>query len=190
MMCWDTGDKVVDGLLQSLECFSRWREESDPESTHQLLSGLIHIQEMLPRAVAKHFKIPNLFVGNAPFDQGVDYRRDLILKITEQLKNGLNTAASDPRLKRNGGSDFSDRPQSRGEEILDSLKRFSGDRSVSSLSSLQAAVSSTNLQSRVKTIAMLMTRKRSYGNQSPRLAMLGELHRLEFEAQHYFGVKA
>lgn len=190
MFYWNTGDKVVDGLLQSLEGFSKWREESDPESTHQLLSGLIHIQEMLPKAVSSHFGIPDLFVGNAHFDRGEGYRRKLILGITEKLKAGLSSAAQDPRLKKNGGGDFSDRPRSRGEEILEALTRFDADRDVSSLSFLQTAVSSTNLQSRVNTIAMLMTRKRPYGNQSPELAMLGELHRLEFEAQSYFGQKA
>ena len=140
-MCfWNTGDEVVDCLLQSLEGFSKWRKESDPESTHQLLSGLIHTQEMLPWAVPSHFKIANLFVGNAHLDQGEGYRRNLILNISEQLKVGLSIATGDARLKKNGGGDYSDRLRSRGEGILDALTSFSANRNASSLSSLQAAV--------------------------------------------------
>ena len=42
----------------------------------------------------------------------------------------------------------------------------------------------------VNTIEMLMNRKRSYGNQSPEVALLSELGRLEFEARGYHGQKA
>lgn len=190
MLYWDTGDRVVDCILQKLEGLSTWHLDSDAASTDQLLSGLIHIQEMLPRAVALHFILPNLFVGNAHFDRGTDYRRKLVFNITDALKRGLDAAADDQNLKRENETNFSDRPLSRGEEILHAVKLFSDNQSKSSLSRLQLAVSPTRLQSRVKTIEMLMTRKRTYGNQSPELAMLGELHRLEFEAEGYHGEKA
>ena len=67
MKYWNTGDVVVDSILQKLEGFGTWRSDSDAESTHQLLSGVIHVQEMLPGIVARHFRFPNLFVGNAHF---------------------------------------------------------------------------------------------------------------------------
>jgi len=67
MKYWNTGDVVVDSILQKLEGFGTWRSDSDAESTHQLLSGVIQIQEVLPGLVARHFQFPNLFVGNAHF---------------------------------------------------------------------------------------------------------------------------
>lgn len=188
-MYWNTDDRVVDSILQQMESFSRWDENSDPERTDQLLSGLIHIQEMLPAAVAKHFKLPNLYVAGAHFSRSQNYRSDLISKITASLNAGLEAVANDPTLRRESNPDFSDRPKSRGEEILDALAQFQKDRDRKALSRLQMAVSPTRLQSRVKAIEMLMNRKRPYGNQSPELAMLGELHRLEFEAQAYHGQK-
>lgn len=189
-MYWNTGDKVVDCILQKLEGFSNWRTDSDVESTHQLQSGLINIQEMLPAAVAKHFSLPNLYVGDAHFSGSQNCRSELILNITAAVKAGLDAAAEDPLLERDCNPDFSDRPKSRGEEILEALAQFEKDRDRRALSRLQMAVSPTQLQSRVKTIEMLMCRKRPYGNQSPELAMFGELHRLEFEAQGYHGQKA
>lgn len=189
MMDWNTGDRVVDHVLRNLEGLSTWREDSDAESTGQFLSGVISGRDMLPQAVARHFQLPNLFVGSAHFDRSQDYRRQLISEITIALKSGLVEAKADPQLERESGTDFSDRPRSRGEDILEALKEFNGDRSKASLSRLRATVSPTHLQSRVKTIEMLTTRQRPYGNQSPELALLGELHRLEAEAKNYFGEK-
>lgn len=60
MKYWNTGDVVVDSILQKLEGFGTWRSDSDAESTHQLLSGVIQIQEVLPGLVARHFQFPNL----------------------------------------------------------------------------------------------------------------------------------
>ena len=190
MKYWNTGDVVVDSILQKLEGFGTWRPDSDAESTHQLLSGVIHIQEMLPGLVARHFRFPNLFVGNAHFSGSQDYRRELIEGITSAIGKGLVAAAADPMLSRDSNPDFSDRPRSRGEEILDALTAFEKDRDQAALSRLKMAVSPTGLQSRVNTIEMLMNRKRPYGNQSPEVALLSELGRLEFEARGYHGQKA
>lgn len=189
MIYWNTGDQVVDCTLQQLEGLSAWRDDSDAERTGQLLSGLIDAQDMLPQAVSRHFKLPNLFVGSAHFDRSQDYRRQLISDITNALKSGLADAHADPQLNRKSKPDFSDRPQSRGEDILEALKAFRDTRTAASLSRLRASVTPTHLQSRVKTIEMLTTRQRSYGNQSPEVALLGELHRLESEARTYFSKK-
>ena len=189
MMDWNTGDRVVDHVLRNLEGFSTWREDSDAESTGQFLSGVIGGRDMLPKAVARHFQLPNLFVGSGHYDRSQDYRRQLISEITSALKSGLAEVKADPQLERESGTDFSDRPRSRGEDILEALKEFSDHRDNGSLSRLRAAVSPTHLQSRVKTIEMLTTRQRPYGNQPPELALLGELHRLEAEAKNYFGEK-
>lgn len=124
MKYWNTGDAVVDTIFQKLEGFGTWRPDSDAESTQQLLSGVIHIQEMLPRLVARHFRFPNLFVGSAHFSGSQDYRSELILKITSAINSGLETAAADPELNRDSDPDFSDRPRSKGEDILDALADF------------------------------------------------------------------
>lgn len=190
MKYWNTGDVVVDSILQKLEGYGTWRPDSDAESTHQMLSGVIQIQEMLPRLVARHFRFPNLFVGNAHFSGSQDYRRELIERITSAIDKGLEAAEADPMLTRESNPDFSDRPRSRGEEILDALTDFQKNRDQSALSQLKMAVSSTGLQSRVNTIEKLMSRKRPHGNQSPEVALLSELGRLEFEARGYLGQKA
>lgn len=190
MFFWNTGDWVVDSILQQLEGLSTWRENSDAERTDQLLSAVIDARDMLPQAVSRHFKLPNLFVGSAHFDRSQDYRSQLILDITTALKSGLADVDADPLLKRESKPDFNDRPRSRGEDILQALKEFNANRTTASLSNLRVAVSPTNLQSRLKTIEMLTTRQRAYGNQSPEVALLGEIHRLEIEARNYFGKKS
>ena len=114
----------------------------------------------------------------------------MIERITSAIGKGLEAAAADPMLARDSNPDFSDRPRSRGEEILDALTAFEKERDQTALSRLKMAVSPTGLQSRVNTIEMLMNRKRPYGNQSPEVALLSELGRLEFEARGYHGQKA
>lgn len=155
-----------------------------------MLSGVIQIQEVLPGLVARHFQFPNLFVGNAHFSGSQDYRRELIERITSAIGKGLEAAAADPMLAQDRNPDFSDRPRSRDEEILDALTAFEKDRDQTALSLLKMAVSPTGLQSRVNTIEMLRNRKRPYGNQSPEVALLSELGRLEFETRGYHGQKA
>jgi hypothetical protein len=155
MMQWETGDRVVDCILQKMDGLSEWPEDADPEQTHQLISALIEIQGMLPTAVARHFKLPHLFVGDAHFRNGTGYRKRLVSSIVAALRTGLESVNGDALLKRGGGADYCDRPSSRGEEILDAAKAFEEDGTASSLSHLKATVSSTRLQSRVKTIEML-----------------------------------
>ena len=97
MKYWNTGDVVVDSILQKLEGFGTWRSDSDAESTPQLLSGVIQIQEMLPGLVARHFQFPNLFVGNGHFSGSQDYRRDLIHRITSAISEGLERVTCIPK---------------------------------------------------------------------------------------------
>ncbi|WP_186388796.1 hypothetical protein [Stappia sp. TSB10P1A] len=185
MMYWDTGDSVVDCILQKIEILSDWKEDSDASQVQSLLVALIDIERMLPQAVSRHFKIPHLFVGDAHFTGGDEYRRRLVSNITNAVKEGLGKATADPLLQRNGGAVFDDRPRSRGEEILDAIDTFESERTISALLKLKTATSPTRLQSRVKSIEMLMNRKRPYGNQDPEVAMLGELYRLRQEAKEY-----
>lgn len=187
---WDTGDRVVDVLLQQMDSLSAYKGDPGGEPTHQLLCVLMDIERMLPRAVAQHFKLPYLAVGGAHFDRGTDYRKELVGEITAALKAGLARASKDPSLKRSGGADFGDRPISRGEEVLEAVKAFKNEMSQSKLVQLQQAIFGTNLQSRVNTIEMLLARKRPYQNQDPMVAMYGELRRLEFEAERYFNLRA
>lgn len=187
---WNTGDQVVDSVLQQLESLGEWRTVSDPENTHQFLTMIIRIEQMLPAVVSRHFKLPNPFVGNAHFDRSQEYRRDLIARFAAAINLGLVAARDDPSLRRESNPDFSDRPKSKGEEILDARKNFMERRDQEALTKLKQSVISTRLQSRVATIEMLSNRKRPYHNQPPEIAMLGELHRLEDEARGYFGEKA
>lgn len=190
MHYWDTGDRVVDVLLQQMEGLSAYKGDPGGEPTHQLLCVLMDIERMLPQAVAQHFKLPYLAVSGAHFDRGSDYRKELVGEITAALKAGLAQAFDDPSLKRSGDPDFGDRPKSRGEEVLEAVEAFENEMSHSKLVLLRQAIFGTNLQSRVNTIEMLHKRKRPYQNQDPMVAMYGELHRLEFEAERYFNLRA
>lgn len=190
MMNWDTGDKVVNRNLYALEGYANWREDSDAGLTDQLVGAMINLEEMMPKAIRIHFKLPNLFIGDAHFRNDQEYRAGFIKKLNASLSVGLESAAADPTLNRGGGADFSDRPKSRGEVILDALGDYERTRDQSAMARLKDAVSPTRLQSRVQSIEMLRTRKRTYGNQSPEVATLSELHRLRYEAEGYFGLKA
>ena len=77
-----------------------------------------------------------------------------------------------------------------GEKILDATDAFKKEMTRTKFVDLQKASFGTNLHHRIKTIEMLMTRKRRYQNQDPMIAMHGELHRLGYETEGYFGVKA
>ena len=190
MIYWNTGDRVVDCILQKMEGLSTWREDSSPEQIHDLLGALINIEKMLPKSVAQHFKLPYLYVGNSHFELGDDYRKRLINEITTALKTGLDNAINDPQLKKNGGADFSDRPISKGEKILEAVDEFENEQTQSTLDHLKSAVYSTNLNYRVQTIEKLLGRTRSYQNQSPAVAMHGEIYRLRNEAEIYYSMKA
>lgn len=188
-MFFDTGDRVIDVYLQKLEGLAAWNLESDAEKTHQLLIGVIHIKEMLPSSVARHFDLPYLQVGNAHFVRGQEYRRKLIWQITNSLSEGLAKVAEDDKLRRQNKPDFSDRPRSKGEEILDALYSYQKERSVDSFLKLKMAAENTSLQWRLNEIAKLVSRKRPIGNQNPGAAIEGHLHRLESEAESYFDRK-
>jgi len=189
MMYWDTGDRVVDCLLQKLESYSRWPNDADAEQTHQLLIGLIGIEEMLPEAVSLHFNLPHLKVGSAHFQNGDKYRQQLIEEICTAIKAGLKKAHSDPFIKRDAEPNFSDRPKSRGEAVIEAAENFKEEQTHSNFSQLKAAANSTNLGSHLKITEMLMSRKRPYGNREPAVAMLSELQRQEFDAVGYYSQK-
>lgn len=190
MFYWDTGDRVVDVLLRQMEGFSRYEGDIGGEPTHQLLCALMDIEAMLPQAVGRHFKLPYLAVGGAHFDRGAKHRENLVAEITTALKVGLERASEDPDLKRGGGADFSDRPISQGERVLEAAEVFEKEMTRTKFVELQQASFGTNLHYRIKTIEMLMTRTRPYQNQDPMVAMHGELHRLDYEAEGYFSVRA
>lgn len=190
MLYWNTGDRVVDCILTKMEGLSTWRDNAGPEEVHQLLGGIINIEKMLPKAVAKHFKIPNPYVGGSHFDLGDDYRKRLVTGMTTALKEGLQRAAADPALKRDGGADFSDRPRSRGEEIIEAVEAFENEQTQANLSKLRMSISQTNLHYRVQTIEKMFGRTRPIGNQDPKVAMYGELYRLRSEAEGYHGTCA
>jgi hypothetical protein len=181
---WNTGDPATDSNLRKLEGGSRWRIGSDAEQVHQLLLLCIAVEKMLPKAVRRHFDLPNLFTGESHFTLGQAYRDRLVSEITTALQRGLEAVEADPTLRRDGGADLSDRPRTKGEAIKEAIRAFSKAEDARALSALRQAVYGTHLTGRVEKISELMNRKRSYGNQSPRLAMLGELGRLDIEASH------
>jgi hypothetical protein len=90
----------------------------------------------------------------------------------------------------NDGADFSDRPYSRGEKILDAIKEFETKRNPQSLLSLKQSTFSTTLKSKVELIEKLNTRQRAYSNLQPEDAMQRELQLLKIKAKDYYGHKA
>jgi hypothetical protein len=114
---FDTGDEVTDANLRVLEHLSG-------NDAHGGEYGLfdIHIQatigcyKMLPAAVRHHFRI-NPYVGD--YYSLSDARREALWSgIAAGLDAGLTAVATDPALRRGGGADLSDRPQSMGERII------------------------------------------------------------------------
>lgn len=179
---WDTGDPATDSNLQKLEAAAKWRIGSDARQVHQLLLLCISVEKMLPKAVRRHFALPYLFIGNSHETYGQAYRDDLVSKITTAIERGLDAVESDHSLHRGGGADLSDRPRTKGEAVQDAIQAFRKSEDAQALSLLRQAACDMDLNNRVEKISDLMKRKRNYGNQSPRQAMLGELHRLEMEA--------
>ncbi|WP_198672380.1 hypothetical protein, partial [Pseudogemmobacter bohemicus] len=153
--------------MNQLESIDEWGSEPNAQSVQQLLTIVINAETMLPAAVKKHFRFPNPYVRDDHERRNQDYRNDLTNRIIAANRAGLDSADADPSLRRGGGADLSDRPRSQGELILEMLTAFEETRSSAAFHRLYAAVSPTTLQGRIRTIEMLMKRKKPYGNQSP-----------------------
>lgn len=189
-MHWDTGDDVVDYNLQKLEGFSTWSNDINPEQARQFMIDVSQSRDMLPASVVRHFKLKILATRDVFLRAGDDYLRHRISAVIQALRTGVQSADADPLLKRNGGADFSDRPRSRGEVILDAAKAFEAERTHFKLEQLRNAVRPTHLQHRVRIIEKIMNGNRSYGNREPEAALLTELYRLNAAAEGYYSKKA
>jgi hypothetical protein len=190
MHYWDTGDRVTDKNLASLERWTLDDVHMNSDQASNFASAMIDMTEMLPRLVKRHFSLPHLFIGDLNSRWTDEQRSAWISGVCQAISSGIEKAASDEALKRENSPDFRDRPKSRGEVVLEALEKFSKSRSRSDLGSLSIAVSSTNLQSEYRDIEKAYERKRP----APNTTLEGEIFRaisaLEFHAERWFSMKA
>lgn len=186
MHYWRTGDEVTDANLSYLENLARWDSKSGKEQTHQLALAVIRVSPMLPALVSSHFELPSPYIGGGAYDWSDAQRAKWIESMTSAISRGLESASLDEALKRDNSPDFSDRPRSRGEVILEALERFRQSRSNSDLSDLSVAIGPTNLHSYFDELKRALVRKRPSPGSSLEVEILKAIGKLDFYARHWF----
>lgn len=152
------------------------------------IRGVIGVERMLPEAVRKHFDLPNLFVGSAPYDWSHERLEEEHEKLCAALSDGLANVETDPSLKKDGSASLNDRPTSRGEEVLEAVEAYSECRGYAELAVLRQAVAGTHLQGKMDRLDKWLQRKRpSPGRQSIEyeiVSAMGDIRRYADELHH------
>jgi hypothetical protein len=150
MTLWATGDVVVDALLHRLERLDEFQSDSDAAGVHDFICTLIEVFSILPEAVSRHFKLPNLQIGDLHYKRDANFRRIFVESVRAALVAGLNNAKLDETLKKGGGAILNDRKMTLGEWIEIKADAFHARPSDTSLSELLLATSGTTLYKNVK----------------------------------------
>lgn len=186
MHYWNTGDPVTDRYLQILENFSGDQREITPDQMHDFACLLISIEKMMPKAVWRHFSIPDPYIADGAYRWSGEFRNQKAAEFRAALREGLERAKADATLT-SGKCDLTDRPRSKGEEIIFAAKKFREQMREENLRTLERLVFQTRLSTQVKQI------RRAFDSRRPRRGysdatseILSELRRIEFDAESYF----
>ncbi|MCD1624023.1 hypothetical protein [Citromicrobium bathyomarinum] len=188
MRYWNSKDEVTNVNLRYLESMSRSWSGINVEQFMDRIRGVIGVERMLPEAVRKHFDLPNLFVGSAPYDWSHERLEEEHKKLCAALSDGLANVESDPSLKKDGSASLDDRPASRGEEVLEAVEAYSDYRGYNELTALRYSVAGTHLQAKMDRLDKWLQRKRpSPGGQSIEyeiVSVIGDIRRHADELHH------
>jgi hypothetical protein len=185
MRYWNTGDDATDSNLGYLESLGQVWDGMTVEHFMDKLRGVIGVEKMLPAAVRQHFSFPYLFIGAAAYSWSKERLRDETAKLCGAINEGLDRVAADASLSRGGGADFSDRPHTVGERVLEALEFFKKHRGSAELSQLRAAIGSAQLHSQMTRLDQALTWKRARGSVSPEQEILRAIGDLEWHASRY-----
>jgi hypothetical protein len=190
MRYWDTPDDATNANLGYLESLStNDRPPIDVEQVNDLFGAVIRVTRMLPAAVMRHFDLPSLYIGGSAERWNADKRLQEVSRLCEALRSGLDLVFADATLQKGGGANFSDRPRTKGESVLDALEAFKRefpDRSYSSsLAALSRAAAGTRMNRDVTTIEKIVSRKRWSGPNSPEYEVYRAVGAIEFYAARF-----
>ncbi len=128
MRSFDTGDAATDFNLSRLSHLSEHDSfDGDAGRMHDWLVAVIQSIEMLPKAVGCRFRLHDYQIGDLHYQLPSDRRSKLWRELVQKLKQRVDAVAADPVVRRdgpNGPPDLSDRPQTRGERIIDLCKKL------------------------------------------------------------------
>jgi hypothetical protein len=131
-MCYiSTGDDTVDQNLRRLDHLaSNEHFDADPNSMDNWLTSVIMSVKILPKAVQRHFT-GYYFIGDLHYRITKEARVLRWKAMVSELKRHCDAAFNDPVLRHDnpqGRADFSDRPKTRGERILELCDQLDADR--------------------------------------------------------------
>lgn len=161
MRYWQTRDGPTNANLSYLETLAKSWPGISRDQFMEKLRAVIGLQRVLPQTVRRHFSLPYLFIGNEA-ERWSDARlQEKAEELCESLESGLAAAHDDPSLGRDGDADWSDRPATRGEEIVAAEKAFAETRSGTDLANLRAACAGTPAGRAFDALERWLKRRRS-----------------------------
>lgn len=191
MRHWQTGDEATDSNLQYLGSLGIYWETMRPQDFMDKIHGLIELEQMLPAAVMKHFIWPRMYVGAGPYEWSRAQFVEEAKRLTDAINSGLERAALDETLRRRGGVDLSDRPRSKGEQILAALKGLEERRDQSRMDALRKAARGAPFHYELRAIEQAMNRLRpARGTSSIEETVFRAIYDLRAKASRYHHVKA
>ena len=164
---WNTGDPPTDANLAYLESLARPWAGITAEQFMDKLRGVIGLQRVLPRRVREHFRLPNLFIGDAAWRWSAEQLRQETATLCSALEAGLAAVHADAAIAKGGSADLGDRPATRGEEVraaLDAYRQQPGSRE---LGRLRQAAAGTALQRHVDQLDGWLARRRPSSKDRP-----------------------
>lgn len=190
MTPWNTPDAVTNSNLSYLESIAKDRDPPfDETRINDRFSEVISVVETLPLAVRKHFSL-NAYIANFASFWSPETRNEKAAELSDALARGLEAVAADPDLRKGGDADWSDRPRTRGEDILDAAAALKRELPTghfhASLQALRTAVAGTSLQRHLTEIDRVLAKKRWDRPTSREYEIYRELGSIEFAAKRYF----
>jgi hypothetical protein len=187
---WNTGDSATDANLTYLESLGTPWPGITVEPFMDKVRGAINVTSMLPEAVRRHFALPSLFIGAMAYDWNAERLQAEADKLCAAIEKGLEAAAADPALTRGGGADLSDRPTSRGEDVLAALAVFKASRGDAEYQALRIASPGGPIGAAIEDLGRARKRQRLSGTLSVEQEILRAIGSIEWHASRYHHERA
>ena len=186
MRQWKTRDEPTNANLRLLEALSRAWPNMDADQATERLTTIINVDEMLPRAVRAHFRLPSLYVGDAHYRWSQSRLDEWWSELSSAIVAGLDSVEADKELQKGGAANLDDRPPTRGEELSDSCRAYSQHASSTTLDALRIACSAPGLGEYYQRLTYWLGRKRpAPGRRSIASEIWIALSNIEARADYY-----
>ncbi|WP_143043403.1 hypothetical protein [Sphingopyxis sp. YR583] len=186
MRDWKTRDEPTNANLRLLESMSRAWPNMNADQATQRLTTIISIDDMLPKAVRAHFRLPSLYIGNAHYSWSQARLDEWWSELSSAIVVGLDAVEADKDLQKGGAATLDDRPPTRGEELNDACRAYSQHANSTTLDDLRLACSAPGLGQYFERLTYWLGRKRPAPGRRPIASELWiALSNIEARADYY-----